>query len=139
MAPDPLLIFEKPFDQSLFRDGFAVPQRAIDGFFQSIGKMLSRGQALEISIWFRGTEYTATAKSFTMQTAPDHADMVQVRYRREDPLPRRLRQAFPQASAYFERAAGSYPPRTHIRLPAELEQSVLVCRLGHGKLGIELR
>lgn len=96
------LIYSKTIDKSLITEGFTLPLRILEDFFQWFPS-LEIGQKQEIKLKLGGALYSANVinQPFNRKAFPTHAEMYQVRYSGASGFPQALRQTFSTSSTYL--------------------------------------
>ena len=91
-----MLIFYKSIDKSALTEGFAIPVSFKAQLMDQVGFLLKRGEKRQISIMIDGDPYSAimTNIQFDEKRYPTHDDLLQIRYSKNSPLAKKLREKF---------------------------------------------
>ena len=91
-----MLIYHKPVDQSVLRQGMTIPTTLHDYLFEQLGFRLGHGESREIKIRIGNEEYDAVLRNndFDRDKYSKHKDILQIRYNEASKLAARLREYF---------------------------------------------
>ena len=94
--PARVLIYQKTVDWLLFKDGFAIPLR-VQGYFQGLPSLKTNpGESRAITLIIDGKRCSAELRNLpiNLEKYPEHAPILQIRYRSSDPAAEAFRTAF---------------------------------------------
>lgn len=91
-----MLIYHKPVDQSVLRQGMTIPTTLHDYLFEQLGFRLDHGESREIKIRIDNEEYGAVLRNndFDREKYSKHKNILQIRYSETSKLAARLREYF---------------------------------------------
>jgi len=110
-------IYQKMVDWSLFKDGFAIPLKIQDYFQNSPALKTNPGENRKIILFINGKPCDAELRNLPInrEKNPDHAPVLQIRYRTHDSAAEAFRIAFAQCwqDMCFDKETAA--PKKHIR------------------------
>ena len=121
------LIFEKIVDKSALSEGITIPMAYHEILYSHLSRRLQHGEYMPIQIHMNGISYAAMLKNLAFDTQKfNHNDILQIRYYRNSPIARALRNIFSQTNERVEQHALSAAPRQRIVIPAKEQEYMMV-------------
>lgn len=122
-----MFIYKKLIDRSTLRQGFQIPVEFHDLLESIPGGMLLHGEIRNIKILIDGVAYDAQLKNqvFDQNKHKGHADVLQVRYRENSAIVKRLREIFHSTWDYVElikKLPENISRKLTIRIPKEIQE-----------------
>lgn len=88
------LLFEKPVDKSILKDGTAIPKTKVKDLFKALGVELKTGETVPVPIELSGQIYYAKLTSLNLKPEHHVDAKVQLRYSEADAICQTLREIF---------------------------------------------
>ena len=125
---DGFLILNKEIDQSVLREGFSIPNRFHELFFQQLGFTLAHGESRIITLLLDGQEYSVNFKNLGFDKAKysDHTDILQIRYAPGSPFAERLRQIFAVTWKLVTDYKETRTDKKHLVIPEESKEYLAI-------------
>ena len=127
MEYDNNFLMQKKVDWSLLQDGFAIPLAACSALMEWDESMKIHGQSKEIKILVDGMFYDAKLKNqnFKQHNWVGHKDIIQIRYAKQSPLSKKLREVFWQSYEYiFAKKQLIENKNRQVRLPDNIQEFI---------------
>ena len=122
-------VYKKEVDWSLLMEGLTLPLGNQVVFDQIMGRFLGRGESKEIKLYLDGQNYEAKIYNINFdQKFKRKADTLQIRYKKNGELSKRLQQIFSESYNYISYMRASRDPkdRSVIRLPEDRKEYLAI-------------
>ena len=116
---DDFLIMNKSVDKSVLKQGFAIPNKLSDYFYDRLGFKILPGEKKPVTLMLDGVEYKAifTNEGYNRDKFSNHVDNLQIRYTEKSPIAYALRAKFSATNELAMQQQGEENRRKHLVVP----------------------
>jgi predicted restriction endonuclease len=126
MLEEQFYIYKKEIDWSVLWEGFSIPVSIQMVFKERMKSYLERGEKRDIKVVLDGCTYQVKLinQTFDEKKYPGHADLLQIRYSKQNSFAIKLRKIFKSSLNYLQHERNNY--RKIIHVPEEKREYIVL-------------